>query len=558
MSTNFFADNKDTLDGALAACETREYWSPYSEMPSPKVYGETAAADGDAAFKGYIGENFEISQSSDWVTGEWIGAEVSPYGVGLDISYPAPDLDGLIASSATAGKPWGRAGIEDRAGVCLEALKRINARSFEIANAVMHTTGQAFMMAFQAGGAHAQDRGLEAVAYAYKEMTRTPATARWEKPQGKRDPLVMDKAFHVIPRGIGLVIGCATFPTWNSYPGIFADLATGNSVIVKPHPMAILPLAISVEIIRDVLAEAGFDKNVIMLAVDTPDNPIAADLALRPEVRLVDFTGGSEFGNWLEDNARQALVYTEKSGVNSIVIDSTDNMRGMVGNLAFTLSLYSGQMCTTTQDIFVPKGGLETDEGHKSFDEVAEALAKGLEGFNADDARAVNILGAIQSDATMERIKSAEASGKAILKSREVQHPDFPDARVRSPLLLKTDVSDTDTISSECFGPITYVIATEDTNDSLAQASGLAREKGAISFGVYSTSDDVLDAAEQAAMDGGVSLSINLTGGVFVNQTAAFSDYHATGANPAANASLSDSAFVANRFRVVQTRRHAG
>jgi hypothetical protein len=44
---------------------------------------------------------------------------------------------------------------------------------------------------------------------------------------------------------------------------------------------------------------------------------------------------------------------------------------------------------------------------------------------------------------------------------------------------------------------------------------------------------------------------------VFVNQSAAFSDFHGTGANPAANAALTDSAFVAGRFRVVQNRRHA-
>jgi hypothetical protein len=53
-----------------------------------------------------------------------------------------------------------------------------------------------------------------------------------------------------------------------------------------------------------------------------------------------------------------------------------------------------------------------------------------------------------------------------------------------------------------------------------------------------------------------VALSINLTGGVFVNQSAAFSDYHGTGANPAANAALTDAAFVASRFRVVQHRMH--
>ena len=54
----------------------------------------------------------------------------------------------------------------------------------------------------------------------------------------------------------------------------------------------------------------------------------------------------------------------------------------------------------------------------------------------------------------------------------------------------------------------------------------------------------------------GYSSLINLTGGVFVNQSAAFSDYHGTGGNPATNASYCDSAFVANRFRVVQRRSH--
>ena len=43
---------------------------------------------------------------------------------------------------------------------------------------------------------------------------------------------------------------------------------------------------------------------------------------------------------------------------------------------------------------------------------------------------------------------------------------------------------------------------------------------------------------------------------MFVNQTAAFSDFHGTGANPAANAAYTDAAFVAPRFRVVATRRH--
>ncbi|MEJ7706343.1 MAG: hypothetical protein WKF82_03085 [Nocardioidaceae bacterium] len=117
----------------------------------------------------------------------------------------------------------------------LEILARLHARVFELANAVMHTSGQAFVMAFQAGGAHALDRALEAIAYAYAEMTRVPATVIWEKP-GRDAPIRMQKTYTVVPRGVALVIGCNTFPTWNSWPGLFASLVTGNPVIVKPHP----------------------------------------------------------------------------------------------------------------------------------------------------------------------------------------------------------------------------------------------------------------------------------------------------------------------------------
>ena len=40
-------------------------------------------------------------------------------------------------------------------------------------------------MAFQAGGPHAQDRGLEAVAYAYEEQARTPRQRRLGQAAGQ-------------------------------------------------------------------------------------------------------------------------------------------------------------------------------------------------------------------------------------------------------------------------------------------------------------------------------------------------------------------------------------
>ena len=112
------------------------------------------------------------------------------------------------------------------------------------------------------------------------------------------------------------------------------------------------------------------------------------------------------------------------------------------------------------------------------------------------------------------------------------------------------------TYLNEWFGPIAFVIGTDSTDQSLEIARDAVRGHGALTLSVYSTRDEVIRRAIDVAEDAGVALSINLTGGVFVNQSAAFSDYHGTGANPAANAALTDAAYVANRFRVVQHRRH--
>ena len=565
------ARHRSTLDQALEAIRTRAYWSPHPEHP--KAYGENGSLDaaaGQAAFDALLGSRLDLGQPG---TDDWVGGETSPYGVDLGVTYPHADLDVLLPAMKAGQRAWRDAGAEQRAVVCLEILKRISDRTHEFAHAVMHTSGQAFMMAFQAGGPHAQDRGLEAVAYAYVEQVRTPDNAEWTKPQGKRDPLAMNKQFTPVPRGIALLIGCNTFPTWNGYPGLFASLATGNAVLVKPHPRAVLPLALTVQVAREVLAEAGFDPNLVALAAERPQalgsaraggtpiaEGIAKTLALRPEIRIIDYTGSTEFGDWLEANARQAQVYTEKAGVNTVVVHSTSDYKGMLANLAFSLSLYSGQMCTTPQNLLVPREGISTDQGPKSYDEVVADLAKSVDGLLGDDARANALLGAIVNPDVKARLEAASGLGEVALASREITNPDFPGAVVRTPVIVKLDGAKPDdeaAYMSECFGPVSFAVAVDSAEDAAELLRRTVREKGAMTVGAYTTDPEVEQAVREVCLEEAAQLSLNLTGGVYVNQTAAFSDFHGSGGNPAASAALCDGAFVANRFRVVEVRRDA-
>lgn len=539
--------HRATLDTALETIRTRSYWSPHPEHP--KAYGD--GSTGAAAFAA-LRERGRFEAPGQPGTDAWVGAEVSPYGFPLGITYPHPDPDVLLPAMLAGVPAWRDAGPERRALTCLEILARIADRTPEFAQAVMHTTGQAYVMALQAGGPHAQDRGLEAVAHAYAEQTRLPGHTEWAKEQGRRGTLRMTSDHTPVPVGVSLLIGCNTFPTWNGFPGFFASLATGNPVLVKPHPRAVLPLALTVRIARETLAEAGFDPNLVALAAEAEGEGSARTLALRPEVALIDYTGSTEFGDWLEQHAVQARVFTEKAGVNTVVIDSTDDYRGMLGNLAFSLSLYSGQMCTTPQNLLIPAGGITTEnDGHRTFDEVVADLAGAVNRLLGDDTRAAGLLGAIVNPAVTERLERATGLGEVALASRTVGHPEYPDATIRTPLIVKRK----EPVESEHFGPIAFAIATASTRDALDVLRRTLRTRGAMTVSGYTTAPEVERALVGVCLDERAQLSLNLTGGVFVNQTAAFADLHGSGGNPAANAALVDAAFVTPRFRTVQVRR---
>lgn len=542
------------LQAGCAANSSREFYSAFPESPSPRHYGETAAAAGEEAHRQHLDDRFDLVQPGD---GSWVGSEVSPYGPRLGVEYPHAGTDQLIDAAQAAVPGWQAATPQQRAAIAAEILTRLNLRVFELAHAVMHTSGQAFVMAFQAGGTHAQDRGLEAVCAALEEQQRFPTEAHWTKPQGKRDPLEMVKTFTPVSRGVGLVIGCNTFPTWNAYPGLFASLATGNAVIIKPHPRATLPLAITASVCREVLAEFGFDPNVVLLAAESDDEGIATELATNPAIRIIDFTGSNVFGQWLEDHARQAQLYAEKAGVNTVVLESTDAYRHALDNLAFTLSLYSGQMCTTTQNLIIPADGIETDEGHKSPTEVSTDLGAALDRLLGDDQTAAAILGGIVNGQVATRLTTAKQQGPVLVDTRPVPIPDWPDARIATPLILSADASvpaDRERIGQECFGPVSFLVQVPDRDQALALFEELTKQQGALTTAVYSTDEEFLRRYRSAALRAGVSWSQNLVGGVYVNQTAAFSDLHATGANPAATACFTDSRFVAGRFRVIEGR----
>ncbi len=549
---NLFEKHEPALTKAVNAIHARTFYSAYAENPSPALYGENADKDGQTKFRESLGKKFEeLSQSAPK---GWEGQEESPYlQEALKVSYPIFSSGELIERAGKAFHAWRKVSVKDRAGILIESLDRIKGRFFEIAYATMHTTGQGYMMAFQASGPHAADRALEAIAAGYEELSRFPLSAIWDKPMGKFN-VQLKKEWRAVPKGISVVIGCSTFPTWNSVTGIYGSLITGNPVIVKPHPGAILPIAIVVAEIQKVLIENNLDPNICQLGADTFDKMITKELAEHPDVKLIDYTGNSLFGSYLEALPGK-IVFTEKTGVNSVILDSVEDIDKVAANLAFSVNLYSGQMCTAPQNFYIPEGGISTSAGKISFDEFAQKFIDNLNGLIDNPKAGPFVLGAVQNKKTQDRVlESEKLPGKVWLKSRAFENSQFKNARIATPVVVEVKSSQKEIFSKELFGPIALLIKTKNTDESIALAKEMAIKHGAISCGAYATDETIKEKIADEMSLAATPVSFNLTGAIYMNQNAAFSDYHVTGGNPSGNASFTNPEYVTKRFTWVGHR----
>lgn len=555
---DLYEQHRAVFERAQQACRDRACWSPYPEMPSKYPEAEPAQAAGQAAFAAHLQTGrFDLDQPGR--IGD-LGEEVSPYTQApLGIRYPQAEVNALFDAAEAAMPAWVEASIETRIGVLMQVLDVIyREHLFEIVHAVMHTTGQSFNMAYAGSGVNALDRAIEALVYAEQAMRAVSPAARWERRFGPTE-VKLQKTYRLVPRGVAVCFTCASFPTWNAWPSMMASLATGNPVIVKPHPATVLPMAISVRVFRRVLAQAGFDPNLVTLALDSTAEPLGQVLVKHPKTAIVDFTGSVRFGQWVERNAHPAIAYTETAGCNTVVLAGAHDLDAALRSLATTLCMFSAQMCTSPQNIYIPRDGVATPQGRVPLVQVTERLAKAVQELTAEPKKAAMILAAIQSPQTLTLLRQLEqegaARGRVLLFPRPYLHPDHPNARTSTPLMLQVTPAERALYAEERFGPVSFIIECDSADDALSLATTDARTAGGLTAFLYAMDEAFIARAEAAYARAGAQLTTNLTGAMPLNFASAYSDYHVTGLNPAGNATLTSLSFVAGRFGIAQSRR---
>ncbi|MGB0838896.1 MAG: aldehyde dehydrogenase family protein [Chitinophagales bacterium] len=452
--------------------------------------------------------------------------EVSPYTQRpLGIKYPFYALEGaqLLQNAQNSTENWRNIGVKKRTTLLIEAVSSFRPHLHELAYALQHTTGKSFGMAFQAV-THAFDYALEQIIIAYKALLPYPKTVDWQKPFGAT-PLKLTKTYVALPKGISLVMADNFDPLRFALPALFANLVCGNVVLLKPHDSVVLPIALVVKYLQQYLQDQQISPQIVQLSLVNEKNQ--TQFVREPAISVIDYVGTPTFRASLK-NLSNKEIFTHNSVINSAIVHSVYDLRLVMRNIAYTVSLYSGQGYGALQNIFIPETGVQLEDGTmETYDEVVALLKNELLNI-ALNPKTIGMLGALQNAEIAGAMQTAKSSANRVLSElAKVRNKNYPAARQKAPLLLEALPSQKALWSKKWLGGVVVVVKVKNSTEALDKIQTLAQENKsttAMRCVLYHIEDKTTSIQYQKLSQCGLAIDHNFVGLNFPNQHFAFSD----------------------------------
>lgn len=261
------------------------------------------------------------------------------------------------------------------------------------------------------------------------------------------------------PRGPVLAVGPFNFPLNLLVHKIAPAVAAGCPVVVKPPPQG--PRAAL--LLGEILLRAGLPENAVQIL--PADLDAAAVLTASPHFAVLSFTGSAAVGWKLKHNApARQRVLLELGGNAALVVDESADLDAAARAAALGAYLYAGQVCISTQRLFVHRAVAE--RFLPLLEEKIAALVR-----VGDDPRDEKIIcGPLINEAAADRVSTWTAAAKK-RGARALVEGERRSPRLRTPGLY-TDVPDDEPLwCEEVFGPAAAVEIVPDFATALRRVN---------------------------------------------------------------------------------------
>lgn len=312
------------------------------------------------------------------------------------------------------------------------------------------------------------------------------------------------------PAGVVAAIIPWNYPLIMTAWKIAPALLCGNSVILKPSPLA----SLSVVRLAQLIAQAGLFTG--SLSVVSSSRPQAgAELVGHPDVDMVSFSGGTQTG---QEVMRLASATTKKlvlelGGKSANIVFADCDQQAALGGALSAIFMNQGQMCTAGSRLLVE------DTIYESFVSRLVERAKTLKIGNAMDFQTEfgPVISRQHRDRTLAFIEQGKKEGAKLLCGGKIPEP-LLTSGVQSGFYIEPtifgDVENSMTIAQEeIFGPVLSVIRFKKEDDAVAIAND---SKYGLAAMIWSKDTDKANRAARKLRCGTVWIN---TYGAFANET---------------------------------------
>jgi glyceraldehyde-3-phosphate dehydrogenase (NADP+) len=210
------------------------------------------------------------------------------------------------------------------------------------------------------------------------------------------------------------VVACITpfnFPLNLVMHKVAPALAVGCTVVIKPAPQAPMSCLAFAELFK----EAGYPAGVINVLCC--DIPVAEKLVKDERVAKLSFTGSDKVGWYLKSICGKKRVTLELGGNAAVIIDQDADVESIAEQVAKGAYLYAGQICISTQRIFVHE---------EIFDRFQKVFIKAIQSLKVGDPNDQEVLvGPVIDQGHLERIEDwvheAEKGGAKIISGGKIK-----------------------------------------------------------------------------------------------------------------------------------------
>ena len=368
---------------------------------------------------------------------------------------PPDDIPGIVERSRAAQPGWEALGHDGRARLLMEAAESFLTRADELGRLITREMGKPLAegIAEARSLAHVQDE-LEEIGEALAPETFDDGRNR-------------STVYHD-PLGV-----CAAITPWNfpmSMPAwmVLPALAAGNTVILKPSEET--PL--SGQAYADVLNEKLPPDVLIVVQGADEQGKRLVDSA----VDLIAFTGSRETGKHILRAASGELkrVILELGGKDPMIVLESADLEKAARFAAFNSFRNAGQVCVSTERIFVPEAIADRFEAL-----LVEATVSMKQGDGLDEGVKVGpMVNARQRDHVLTQLEAAVSEGAEVLAGGSGHHDNFV-----TPTVLTGVTEEMSIATEETFGPVACVTRVDAEDEAIRRANATHFGLGAVVFG---------------------------------------------------------------------------